>query len=290
MLERLKSMFSSGILSEYEVTGRVKDNHLYNLSSGRCRRSLRPVLIKEYTPEGIEVEKKLDTLFRSRPLADTLLSLRHPRIVRTVGTQANGAKRIEIMAAPGGPSLLETLGTGDVEPDGLLEAVIEAGEGIAHLHSLGLLHRMLRPEGIALGDGGAMLTDLSLLMDAAKAKCAATMSGVTRYSAPEIIRRAPADVRSDVFSLGAVLYEGLGGMPIFANAAGFERLLRVMNSKAENISQHNAHVAPELENVVMKAVARNPAERYANMSDFLEALRNAPLPEKLGFHAPAYAA
>jgi hypothetical protein len=63
-----------------------------------------------------------------------------------------------------------------------------------------------------------------------------------------------------------------------------------MNSKPENIAQHNAHVAPELENVVMKAVARYPAERYADMSEFLEALRGAPVPEKLGFHAPAYAA
>ncbi len=290
MLERLKSIFSSGILSKYEVTGKVKENHLYNLSSGRCRSSLRPVLIKEYTPEGIDVEKKLDALFRSRPLTDTLVSLRHPRIVRTLDAQANGTKRTEVFEAPGGASLLGALGRGELDPAGLLEAVIEAGEGIAHLHSLGLLHRMLTPEGIVVGSGGAMVTDLSLLMDAEKAKYAGTMSGVTSYSAPEIIRRAPADVRSDVFSLGAVLYEGLGGMPIFANTAGFERLLRVMNSKAESISQHNAHVAPELEDVVMKAVARNPAERFATMGNFLEALRGAPAPEKLGFHAPAYAA
>ncbi len=290
MLERLKSIFSPGILSKYETTAAVSKHRLYALSSGRCRRTLRPVFIKQYTEEGVEVERKLDTLYRGRPLAETLLGLRHANLVRTIDVEANGAKRIEVLEGADGASLLDALGQGMLTPQQLMDAVIAAGEGVGYLHSQGLLHRMLTPEGITVSEAGAVVNDLSLLMDIEKAKYAGTMSGATRYSAPEIIKRAPADARSDIFSLGAILYESLSGMPIFANATGFERLLRVMNSKASSVSDHNAYVDGELDRVVMKAVARKPEERYDAMGEFLDELREAPVPEKLGFHAPAYAA
>ena len=290
MFDSIRKMFSNGILSAYERTGKPRRFSLYGISPGRSRKTLRPVLIKEYSEEGMEVEKKLDSLYRARPLAEILPELRNPHIASTLEAETTDTRRVEIIDPVPGPTLREIMGRGEMTPRDFIDCILQAARGLSHLHSLDLVHRGLTPDVITVGEAGAKITDLSFLMDAGKAHHGSTMTGASRYSAPEILKRAPIDARSDIFSLGAILYEGVCGAPIFPHASGFERLLRVMNSKPDEPSEKNCFVNDQLNAVIMKAVAKNPAERYAAVDEFISALEAAPLPEKLGHHAPAYAA
>lgn len=290
MFDRLKKMLAPGIITRYETTGSPRRSSLYKLTAGASRKELRPVLIKEYSEEGMEVQRKLDRLFRSEPLANILPCLKSPHVVKTIEAETTDSRRVEILENRSGLSLRDALAGGRLSPGELVKAILEIGEGLRYLHSQGFVLRHLTPESVTLTDRGAVISDLSFLMDAGKARMASTMTGVNRYSAPEIIRRSPVDHRSDIFSLGAILYEGLCGVGLFPHTTGFEKLLRVMNSTPEMISARNAYVTDELERVVMKAVARAAGERFASVREFIAELSKAPLPEKLGFHTPAFAA
>lgn len=290
MFDRIKKLFSTGVLARYERTGKPVPGVLCGISTARCRRTLRPVLIKEYTHEGVAVEKKLDTLYRSRPLAELLPELHSRNIAATIEAEADDARRFEVLEAVSGPTLRELMDRAEMTPREFTNCIVQAGEGLSYLHSLNLVHRALTPGAIRVCGDGAKIGGLSFLMDAHKSRQGSTMTGISPYSAPEVLRRAPVDTRSDIFSLGAILYEGVCGVPIFPHASGFERLLRVMNSKPDAPAGKNCFVSDDLAAVIMKAVANDPAERYARVDELLKALKAAPLPEKLGCHAPAYAA
>ncbi len=289
MFERIKSIFSGGVLSKYESTGNSKQMQLYSICTGRCRKTLRPVSIKKYSREGVEVERKLDSLYRVRPLAEMLPELKHPLIAVTIEAEVTDTTRIEILESFTGASLREVMDRSENTPEEFIDCIVKAGSGLSYLHSLGLLHRGLTVDAITTGQQGTKIIDLSFLMNAQKTTAGSTMTGATSYSAPEVLRRSPLDVRSDIFSLGAILYEGVCGESIFPSVSGFERLLRVMNSKPEPPTAKNHLVSEELSAVIMKAVANNRAHRYATVEEFLAALKAAPVPGKLPAHAHAFA-
>lgn len=291
MFDRLKSLFAGGVRSKYAVMGSAHKNHTYVLHDARDRKTLRPVTIKEYSPEGVELERKLDRLFRKRPLAEILPTLASPFIAAMVEIEENDTKRIEVFEAVGGKTLREALSERELTGESLLKAMRDVAAGLSYLHSLGLVHRGLMPEVIRVTpEGDATITDLSYIMCEERARQSSTMAGVTSYSAPEVIRRAPVDRRSDIFSFGAILYEAVCGMPLFPNMTGFERLLRVMNSKPVSPRERSGKVSEELERIIMKAVATKPSERYASIEEMMSDLSNTPLPGGAGLHTPAFAA
>jgi len=292
MLEGIKKLLTPGILSRYSRQGGPVGHPLYTLTPGQCRKTLRPVLIKTYTEEGAQIEDKFDRAYRARALSEILPELRHDALARTVEAGFDGHRRVEILEDFRAPTLRELLDSHKLTPETLRRVVEGLGAGLEYLHENGYIHRGLRPQAAAVGEGGQVrIMDLSLLMDTGMARRAGTVTAVGPYSAPEIIRRHPIDERSDVFSLGAIIYEAICGAPLFPNTGGFERMVRVMNSKPLELSARNAHVGDELESVVMRAVAKDPHERYGSVAELLEAFSSVELPERLGsHHSPAFAA
>ncbi len=291
MFEAIRSMFAGGALSRYSVEGAKVKRSLYTLSRGRSKKTMQAVWVKVYTPEGVAVERKFDTLYRSEPLAGMLAHMRNKAILSTLECEEGEGKRLEILEGYYEPSLRELMDDGGISAADFSRVVRQVGEGLSYLHGQGLVHRGLCPETIAVGSGGeAKITDLSLVMDAEKSKHGSTMKGVTAYSAPEILRRRSVDARSDVFSLGAIMYEVISGASLFPNSVGFERLVRVMNSKPVELCERNGYVGEELDAVVMKAVANDPKERYGSVAELVEAFEAAGVPERLGGHVPAFAA
>lgn len=293
MFEKIRSIFSHGILGRYNIEREIARHPFYSISAARDRKTMRPALLKIYTPEGCDLETKLDRLYRVRPIADVLPEIKSRYIVETLEAEHSDARRVEALEFVTVPSLRERLDKKQLAAADFKNLVMHAGYGLAHLHSLGFVHRGLAPEGIAVADGGdAKLMDLSLMMDMAKAAISGTTVGPAGYVAPEVIARHGADVRSDVYALGAICYEMLCGVHLFPNARGYEGLLKMMNTRPATLSERGAEVHPELEAVVMKAVERHPRDRFASIDDMLKAFAAAPMPKKLGSNqsAPAYAA
>ena len=284
-------MFEQGLLGKYEAGTAVLSSPFFTLQSARDRKSMRPVTLKVYTPDGVDLEAKLDRLYRKRPLCEMLGEIHNPAIVKTLECGDSHGKRVEILEPLLGTTLRARLEHGRPSSSEVRSITIALGEALVYLHSIGILHRGLSPDAVMIAPGGeAKIADMSLVMDISHASAGGTVVGPVGYTAPEVIARRPADAASDVYSLGALVYEMLAGRRLHANVRGYEGLLRLMNSKPIPLSERNPLVSPVLEAIVMKAVERKVEDRYQTVEAFLEAFAATPLPDAHGAHAKAFAA
>jgi serine/threonine protein kinase len=155
-------------------------------------------------------------------------------------------------------------------------ALIERlAEGLAAVHACGLLHRDIKPSNILIGhDGIPRLVDFGLAVPLTSAALSG-ISGTPLYMAPEQARGEPEriDPRSDVFGLGAVLYELLTGRPPYRGKSREEVLLLAQRCQYEPPRRVRPGVPRRLEQICLKAMAAAPEQRYASASELQRALR-----------------
>lgn len=163
---------------------------------------------------------------------------------------------------------------------------VEAAEGLEHAHGLGIIHRDIKPANLLVDqDGKLWITDFGLARMPTDAGLTMTgdMLGTLRYMSPEqaMARHSIVDHRSDIYSLGATLYELLTGEPV---VQGKDREA-ILKSLAESEATPPRKLAPaipvDLETIVLKAIARHAMERYSSAGelamDLQRALRNEPI-------------
>ena len=178
----------------------------------------------------------------------------------------------------------------------LLGAFIDVCNAVAYAHSRGVLHRDLKPQNVVLGDYGEVIVldwGLARLMDQPDAESVATplqvsaetavqdtlqgqVLGTPAYMAPEqaegrLDQLGPA---TDVYGLGAILYEILAGTPPFAGSETTELLRQVIHEPPARPRSLVAGTPPALEAVCLKALAKNPAERYGSASELAKEIRH----------------
>jgi|GEM_PF-6122421 len=291
MFERLRDIFHGGISTRYSTEGVILRHPFYTIAAGRDKKTMRPVLIKTYTDEGMDVQLKLDANYRERTLAEALPELANRFVAKTIETGKIGGKRVEVLEAAPTRALRECFEQKTLSNKAFKRAILEVCEGVAYLHSRGLVHRGLSPDAITVTDAGdAKIIDLSLVMDASKMHASGTMVGPLGYVAPEIIRRGAVDARCDIYSLGAICYEMFSGALPFPRGVGYEGLIKMINGRPVPLSERNDEVPPELERVVMKAIAKRPEDRYQTAEEMAVALSAVPLPETRRERTPASAA
>jgi serine/threonine protein kinase len=209
--------------------------------------------------------------------ADALRAVDHPAIVRPRGLIDDLDAPSLVMDFVAGRPLSERIAAGRMPPG---EAVAIAGvvaDALAAAHDHGIVHRDIKPANILVDDDGAVhLVDFGIvaLMDDAPDDLTrtTTMVGTLRYSAPERLAGGAATERSDVWALGAVLFEMLTGSPAVAAAdpAG---------AYAASLAAPPGLVAlpPHLARIVARSMAREPADRYPDADALREALAEGPV-------------
>src|SRR3954469_17744496 len=142
-------------------------------------------------------------------------------------------------------------------------------QALAFAHRHGIVHRDIKPHNIVVGpDGRLKVTDFGIARSGASQMTeAGSIVGTAQYLSPEQARGAPVDPRSDLYSLGIVMYEMLTGSVPFTGDAPVEIAMKHLSAVPESPSRTRDEVGPDLDAVVMRALAKDPDHRYASAEE-----------------------
>lgn len=226
----------------------------------------REVAIKELLPGG---EKDKETLSRFRREALALAAFRHQNIVTLYDLVEKNDGLFMIMELVDGPTLSELLREGPIPPE--VTAVIgdQLASALDHAHFHRIIHRDLKPSNIMLTRWGEVkLMDFGIAkdeeLDALTKKGMAV--GTPAYMSPEQVVGAPLDPRTDIYSLGVVLYECLTGEKPFVGTSAGEIFAKVRDGKYKKLSKAAPQVPPALRAAVQRAMRNKPNDRYFEAS------------------------
>ena len=217
--------------------------------------------------------------------------LNHPNVVAVYDVvEITGVPYI-VMEYVDGRTLADLIGTEAPLPPGravqLLRPVCWALE---YAHARGVVHRDIKPGNILVADSGDVkLGDFGIARLAGHtATQTGAMLGSPAYMSPEQVRGRGADGRSDLFSLGVVLYEALAGVPPFQGDDVATILYQIAHTQPPPIVSRNSDVSPALEAAVNRALAKDPDQRYATGAALADALAEAILPPSVATRAPRH--
>lgn len=212
--------------------------------------------------------------------AEAASELDHPNIVAVHDVGEIGPACFITSSFCNGPSLDEWIQLRNEPVDEQVAAgmVATLAEAVQHAHERGVLHRDIKPGNILLERGVPKLTDFGLakLIEAAgEETCSGALLGTPRYMAPEQIesKNRPIGPRTDVYGLGAVLYELLTGTPPFTGTTDLETLWRVLWTDVALPTRKRPELSRVLEAICLKCLEKNPGARYASAEDLAKDLR-----------------
>lgn len=210
--------------------------------------------------------------------AEAAANLRHPNIVSIHEIGVHAGQRYFSMDLVEGGSLADRIRQSPLSPGDAADALKTIAEAVAYAHSRGILHRDLKPQNILLDEGGRPhVTDFGLakrMESDSQLTLSGHILGSPGFMAPEQARgnRSPVDGRTDVYGLGALLYAMLTGHAPIQGDNVADTIRRVTEEDPTPPHRLNPKVAPDLETICLKCLAKSPAERYASAQEVADDL------------------
>lgn len=243
----------------------------------------RTVAIKTIPLNLPEEEKRL---FEDRFLreAKSAGKLSHPNIVTIYDVGETDDFAYIAMEYLDGPSLREILREHGPLPFELaLDTALQMADALAFAHDHGIVHRDIKPPNVIVDSkrGAVKLTDFGIahLMSSTETR-AGMLLGSPRYMSPEQVQGQPVDGRSDIFSLGVVLYEMLAGRPPFGGEELHGILFRIVNEPVAPVSQTRRDIPPGVDEILARCLAKRPEDRYSNANDLAHDLNTLSHPQQ----------
>jgi len=238
----------------------------------------RPVAIKVLHPQFAS-----DATIRARFQVEAVAAARlvHPTIVSIYDTVEVDGRDAIVMELVRGRTLREFLDErGRLEPIEVIHIGEEVSVALAVAHRAGVIHRDIKPGNILLGDDGRVIvTDFGIakLLDEPDLTRTAQLLGTVKYLAPEQVEGGPVDGRTDIYALGAVLYEALCGEPPFRAETPAALALARMHRDPVRPSTRVRDVPADLDATIMRALSRPPIDRFETANDLRAALASTRL-------------
>jgi serine/threonine protein kinase len=202
-------------------------------------------------------------------------SLVHPRIIRVLEFGVDGYSPFLVMDyAPNGTlRRLYPRGT-PMTPHSVVRCIEQVAQAVQYVHNRGLVHRDIKPENLLVAAGNQLLlSDFGISVNALTASHTKGVAGTAAYMAPELIEGEPC-YASDQYALGVVAYEWLcGTWPFLGN--GDDILEQHMYDFPPPLREHVPTILEEIEEVVLRALAKNPRDRFDSVLEFATALKAA---------------
>jgi tetratricopeptide (TPR) repeat protein len=227
---------------------------------------------------GVSDEETYQRFLREAQIAGRLT---HPNIVSIYDMGRDGEQYFLVMELVEGSSLRALVRPGSTTPvrfETALRLVTETARALRYAHSKGILHRDIKPENVMLtGEGTAKLMDFGLAraLDQPRLTAVLTIVGTPAYIAPEVALGREADERSDLYSLGAVLYELVTGHPPFEGTETLKLVYSHIHDPVVPPRQRRPDTPEPVVAILERLLAKNPDERFQSAGDLLRALEEA---------------
>ena len=279
----MENIIGQTILNRYRVEGRIGlggMSEVYRAFDQQRQITVALKFLREDFAEDPEFER------RFRKEASALQRLTHPGIVRYYELERDGAQLFMVMDFIDGIALRRHLFLNGpiLAPGEALGILTPIAGALNYAHAQGVIHRDIKPGNIMLAkDGNALLTDFGIAKFTDSATITTVMAGTPAYMSPEQCAERPLDARSDVYSLGLLAYEMLAGRrPFVGETAGIQGVTTAERIRAEHLSvlpppasSLNPQLPTQLDDLLARALAKRPQERYADTLEFIQALRHA---------------
>jgi len=281
----LMSLASGHKLGPYEIVsplGAGGMGEVYRAHDTRLQRTVAiKILPSQFSSDAVRKQ-------RFEREAKTISQLNHPHIctLYDVGTQ-DGIEYL-VMECVEGETLAKRLEKGPLPVDQVVKFGAQIADALDNAHRHGVIHRDLKPANIIVTKTGVKLLDFGLAkMHAAEAAVGITamttqttpltgegaILGTLQYMAPEQLEGAEADARTDIFALGAVIYEMATGHKAFAGKSQASLISAIMTSEPASISSIQRTSTPTLDHIVKTCLSKDPIERWQTARDVMIELR-----------------
>lgn len=228
-------------------------------------------------------EEELRRRFQREALSTT--SLDHPNIVTIFDVGEENALPYLVMEYVPGDTLKEyIIKHSPVEPERAVEIMKQLASALAHAHHNHIVHRDIKPQNILVDDdGNVKISDFGIAMALSATSYTQTNSvlGTVHYLSPEQARGGMANKKSDIYSLGIVMFELLTGILPFSGESAVAIALKHLQTETPSLKNLVPDLPQSLENIVLKATTKNPQYRYASADEMAEDLSTALNPERL---------
>ncbi|MGQ0734338.1 MAG: protein kinase domain-containing protein [Acidobacteriota bacterium] len=276
-------------LGPYEIVAAIGAGGMGEVYRAKDARLDREVAIKVLPAS---VAGDTERLARFEREAKAVAALSHPNILAIfdVGTEraTGGTETVVAYAVTElleGETLRARIDGGALAPRKAIDCAVQLARGLAAAHDKGLVHRDLKPENVfLLRDGQVKILDFGLARQmvaptgagvsqtVAAVTDPGTVLGTVGYMAPEQVRGQAVDGRSDLFALGAVLYEMLAGRRAFAGDTAADTMTAILKEDPPELAGSRVEISPALDRIIRHCLEKNPAERFQSARDVAFAL------------------
>ncbi len=277
-------------VAHYELLELIGEGGMGRVFRAYDSRLKRQVAIKILQP-GLTSDEKLRRRFEREARAAAAVS--HPTIAAIHEVSESGDLAYIVMEYVEGRTLKKMLGAGPVPLMETLRIAVEIAEGLGEAHRAGVVHRDLKPDNIIvrpdrrpkiLDFGIAKLLEDQSGMFRRRTRPSTTslssdgkIMGTLGYMSPEQARGDPVDARTDIFSLGVILYEMVTGQAPFRGRTPIDTLTSILKEPPLPATQVNPAVHPRVEQLLEECLQKDPAKRFQRMEDLVASLRIAQL-------------
>jgi tRNA A-37 threonylcarbamoyl transferase component Bud32 len=273
-MSSLPSRVSGALSGHYRLEDEIGEGGMATVYLAQDLRHDRRVAVKVLRPELAAV------IGAERFLAEIKLTanLQHPHILPLFDSGEADSFLFYVMPYVEGESLRDRLNREKQLPvDEAIRIASEVASALDYAHRHGVIHRDIKPENILLHDGRALVADFGIALAASKAGTRMTETGMSlgtpHYMSPEqAMGERDITARSDVYALGAVLYEMLSGDPPFTGSTAQAVVARVVTESPRPLLPQRHTIPPHVEAAVLTALEKLPADRFSTAAQFAEAL------------------
>jgi len=265
----------SVIAKKYKIIAKIGEGGMGVVYKAEDARLDRSVALK-FLPAELTSEKDAKKRFIQE--AKAAAALNHPHICTIYEIDDAEEQTFISMEYIDGQSLKDKLKDGPLDVEEAKDITLQVAEGLKEAHEKGIVHRDIKPANIMLTKKGhAKITDFGLakLSWGADLTKPSTVMGTVAYMSPEQARGEAVDHRTDIWSLGAMLYEMLTGERPFKKAKEHALIHEILNVEPERISTLRPDIPRNIEDVVQKALEKDVGSRLQTMKDLIQTLKHS---------------